>query len=205
MVFEHIKTYLEDLDPALISDDRRSKLNGFSSYIQEQLLSKGVVRLNFICTHNSRRSHFSHIWAHTAAVYFGLKGVECYSGGTEATAVYPQVLKTLEQIGFKVIALSAGDNPVYGIRCGGGSLPVTSFSKKFDHPYNPDSEFAAIMTCAEADEGCPFIPGAQFRFPFTFDDPKISDNTAAQDRVYGERCFDIANEIFYVFSKIDLK
>lgn len=58
------------------------------------------------------------------------------------------------------------------------------------------------MTCSQADGGCPFIAGAEKRIPITFEDPKISDNTAQESQVYAERSLQIASEMFYVFSKI---
>jgi len=69
-------------------------------------------------------------------------------------------------------------------------------------PFNPKSEFCAIMTCSQADEGCPFVPGAEKRIPITYDDPKEFDNTPQQSEKYKERSIQIASEMFYVFSKI---
>ena len=63
-------------------------------------------------------------------------------------------------------------------------------------------EFAAIMTCSQADGGCPFIAGAEKRIPITFEDPKAFDNTPQQKEKYEERSFQIATEMFYVFSQI---
>jgi arsenate reductase len=41
----------------------------------------------YLYTH-SRRSHLSQVWAQTAAAHFNVK-MFCYSGGTEATALFP--------------------------------------------------------------------------------------------------------------------
>ncbi len=60
------------------------------------------------------------------------------------------------------------------------------------------------MTCSQADEGCPFIAGAEVRIPITFEDPKKSDNTPEQTQVYAERSLQIAAEMLYVFSSIKI-
>lgn len=62
--------------------------------------------------------------------------------------------------------------------------------------------FAAIMTCSQADGGSPFIAGADQRIPITFEDPKASDGTSEQTKVYHERSLQIGTEMFYVFSQI---
>ena len=156
----------------------------------------------FICTHNSRRSHLSQVWAQAAAHFYNIKNVHCYSGGTEATALFPMAAKTLENAGFEIQTLSEGKNPVYAIKFAENSHPVIGFSKTFDDAFNPQSEFAAIMTCSQADAGCPFIPGAEKRIPVKYDDPKAFDNTPQQAEKYEERSNQIAMECLYVFSKV---
>jgi arsenate reductase len=130
--------------------------------------------------------------------------VFCYSGGTEATALFPLVVKTLEHSGFKIKTIAAGNNPVYAIKYGRNKHPIIAFSKTYDDDFNPQSEFAAIMTCSQADGGCPFIAGAENRIPITFEDPKAFDNTPQQAEKYQESSLQIATEMFYVFSQIKL-
>ncbi|MCW4468289.1 protein-tyrosine-phosphatase [Flavobacterium sp. MFBS3-15] len=184
------------------AEDRKAVLEPLISYIRQKANSNLPVNLNFICTHNSRRSHLSQVWAQAAAAYFGIANVACYSGGTEETALYPKVAETMAAQGFSVLSLSGGDNPVYAIKYDGNSVPVIGFSKKYDSPFNPDSAFAAIMTCSQADGGCPFIAGAEKRIAVTYEDPKVSDGTPQQEQVYAERSLQIAAEMFYVFSQI---
>ena len=149
-----------------------------------------------------RRSHLSQVWAQTAAAHYNIQNVNCYSGGTEATALFPKVAETLSNSGFQILTLSEGSNPVYGIKYDENAVPVIGFSKKYDDEFNPISGFAAIMTCSQADGGCPFIAGAEKRIPITFDDPKEFDNTPQQAEKYEERSLQIATEMFNVFSKI---
>ena len=136
------------------------------------------------------------------AFQFGIKNVYCYSGGTEATAMFPMVAKTLENQGFIIKTISEGSNPVYTIKYAENEHPIIGFSKTYDDDFNPESEFVAIMTCSQADGGCPFIAGAEKRIPITFEDPKAFDNTPQQAEKYEERSLQIATEMFYVFSQI---
>lgn len=185
-----------------IPEERREVLRPLIEFIQSKSANEDIIRINFICTHNSRRSHLSQVWAQAAAAYYQIENVYCYSGGTEATALFPMAAKALENSGFKVKALSEGKNPVYSIKYYDNAHPVIGFSKKLDDDFNPKSEFAAIMTCDSANEACPFVPGAEKRIPITFEDPKAFDNTPQQEEKYNERSMQIATEMAYVFSKI---
>ena len=194
--------FVSQLETDAIPQERKQLLDLLSGYIQEKVDKKESVRLNFICTHNSRRSHLSQVWAQTLAHHFGVRNLSCYSGGTEATALFPMVATTLANTGFEVQMLSEGKNPVYTIKFAENEHPVICFSKTMDDAFNPTSDFAAIMTCSQADEGCPFVPGAEKRIPITYDDPKAFDNTPQQAEKYSERSKQIATEMCYIFSKI---
>jgi arsenate reductase (thioredoxin) len=202
MLFETIETEINTLDVVSITQERKELLEPLVDYIQSKINSKKAIHLNFICTHNSRRSHLAQVWAQTMAYYFEIKNVSCFSGGTEATAVFPMVIHTLQNCGFKVKNLSEGKNPKYSIIYAENEKPIIGFSKTYDDDINPKSHFAAIMTCSQADENCPYIPGAEKRIPITYDDPKAFDNTPQQAEKYRERSIQIATEMKYVFSNI---
>jgi len=202
MLFTEIKNTIDSFDFDQIPEERKTILQPLVDYIQNKVDNKQPIRLNLICTHNSRRSHLSQVWAQTAAANYNIQNVSCYSGGTEATALFPMAAETLQYSGFKVKAISEGKNPVYSIKFAPNELPVIGFSKTYDDDFNPESEFVAIMTCSQADGGCPFIAGAEKRIPITFEDPKISDGTPKQKEVYLERSLQIGSEMFYVFSQI---
>lgn len=201
-ILPKINNFIATLNDSSITAERKNLLAPLVTYIQEKVEAHEEIRLNFICTHNSRRSHLSQIWAQTMANYFEIKNVFSYSGGTENTAVYPMVISTLKKMGFEIEALSEGNNPVYSVKFAENQHPIIAFSKKLDADFNPKSEFAAIMTCSQADGGCPFIAGAEKRFPITYDDPKAFDNTPLQEEKYLERSIQIATEMWYVFSQI---
>lgn len=201
-MFEKIKETIDSLPIDSISEERKQVLDPLVSYIQRKISDGRSIALNFICTHNSRRSHLSQIWAQTLAHYVGLKNVSCYSGGTQATALFPMVAKTLKTNGFQVAMLSDSDNPVYGIKYAPNNHPIIGFSKTFDHSFNPKTDFGAIMTCSSADEGCPFVGGSDGRFPITFEDPKAFDATPQQEEKYMERSLQIATELLYVMQGV---
>ena len=202
ILFPEIENVINTLNFESISDDRKIILQPLVDFIQRKANNGQEILLNLICTHNSRRSHLSQVWAQTAAAQYGVKNVFCYSGGTEATAMFPVAAKTLAKQGFQIKTIAEGSNPVYAIKYAENEHPVIGFSKTFDDDFNPQSEFAAILTCSSADKGCPFIAGAEKRIPVTFEDPKAFDNTPQQAEKYEERSLQIATEMFYVFSQI---
>ena len=202
-LFSEIGKLIKTLNPLTISGDRKAVLQPLTDFIQSKVSNSQEIRINFICTHNSRRSHLSQVWAQTMANYFNINNVFCYSGGTEATALFPMAAETLRNSGFEVKTISEGNNPIYSIKYAQNAHPVIGFSKKLDDDFNPKSEFAAIMTCNSADEACPLVIGAEKRIPITFEDPKAFDNTPQQAEKYMERSLQIATELFYVFSQIN--
>ena len=203
MLFNKIESTINSLNNESISEARKKTLQALIDFIQIKVDNHQEIRINFICTHNSRRSHLSQVWAQTMAFYFNIKNVFCYSGGTESTTLFPMVAKTLENSGFEVKTISENINPIYSIKYAENEHPIIGFSKKLDDAFNPKSEFAAIMTCSQADDGCPFIAGAEKRIPITYEDPKAFDNTLQQAEKYNERSLQIATELFYVFSQIN--
>ncbi len=186
----------------LIPDDRKVILRNIASYVLKKHEEAGEVHLVFICTHNSRRSHFGQVWAAVAADYFDLKNIHTYSGGTEATAFHPNAIESLRRAGLEVLKTSQESNPVYEVWYNKERSPLMCFSKVYNDPSNPQHHFAAIMTCSDAEENCPFIPGVELRIGTTYEDPKIADGSPQQDQIYDERCRQIAREMSFVFSLV---
>lgn len=186
---------------AEIPRERKTTLAQIAAYIQSKKDAQLPVNLIYICTHNSRRSHFGQIWAAVAASYYGIPAVRTFSGGTEATAFHPNAIQALRETGFEVSAGGAVSNPRYDVRFG-EQESCTCFSKVYDDLVNPSDLFAAIMTCSDAEENCPFIPGAEMRIATPYDDPKAFDATQQQAEKYRERSDQIALETLYVFSLI---
>lgn len=202
-LFPALVATIESLNTAELSAERKAVLQPLIDYIRAQQQANTAVRINFICTHNSRRSVLSQVWAKIMGVYHGIE-LSTYSGGTEATAVFPMIIKTLQATAYQIQSLSEGDNPVYSIKYGANEDSLIAFSKTYDNAFNPQSDFAAVMTCSQADGDCPFIAGAAKRIPITYEDPKAFDGTAQQAEKYEERSLQIATEMLYVFAQSKL-
>ncbi|MEC4114656.1 low molecular weight phosphatase family protein [Myroides pelagicus] len=196
-------TIVQDIFSVSVTEERQRTLQPLIDYIQRGIDKEVFVGLNFICTHNSRRSVFAQIWAQVAADYYGLSKVCCFSGGTAVTATYRSVVKTLKKQGMQIQYLTEGENPMIGLKYKDSQHPLMLFSKLYDDAYNPISHFAAVMTCSQADEGCPFIGGADLRISMPFEDPKQYDNTPQEAEAYRLKSLEIASELFYVMAKIN--
>ena len=171
---------------------RAAALGELATYLKNK-----KPRLNFICTHNSRRSHFAQILSELLAAHFGLDAVETYSGGTEATAFHPNAVRALEELGIRIAKMSAGVNPHYRVFTGNRESEV--FSKVYSAAPNPARDFMAVMVCSSADAGCPLVTGADKRIALPFEDPKKSDGTADEARVYRERALEIGEQLAWAF------
>jgi arsenate reductase len=204
-MFSRIKKYCDDLAGEFdtISNERKSLLGKIASFIISKKNAGKPINLIYICTHNSRRSHFGQIWAQVAAHYYNIKNVNVFSGGTESTAFNINAINAIERIGFDIKKMNNDVNSIYHISYDENQKPIICFSKVYNNPENPKSEFAAIMTCSDAEENCPFILGVELRVGTTYDDPKAFDNTPLQDVKYDERSKQIAIETLYVFSLVN--
>jgi protein-tyrosine-phosphatase len=185
-----------------IPDKRKSDLEEIAAFVTQKSQLGEKSKLIYICTHNSRRSHFGQIWAATAAAYYGIDNVESYSGGTESTAFNERSVAAVKRAGFEVLKTTEGNNPVYHVKLGEKFSDVMAFSKKYDDAVNPQNDFCAIMTCNSADQACPVVLGASLRVATQYEDPKAFDGTTDEAKMYDERCRQIATETLYLFSKV---
>ena len=183
---------------AAIGEFRRARLREIAAWIDARAEAGAEAPLTFICTHNSRRSHISQLWAQAFAWKHGLDHVRTASGGTEVTAFHPNAVDALRTCGFDIDGDAAETNPRYSVRYAFAADPIFAFSKTFGDPENPATEFAAVMTCNDADEACPFVPGAAARFSLPYEDPKKADGTPEEALVYHTRCVQIAAEMLYL-------
>jgi arsenate reductase len=202
---EQLKAKIQSFEDKFdgIPADRKAVLNQLADFIERRLKRNEKIELVFICTHNSRRSHISQIWAQAAAAYYGIPNVFSYSGGTEATAFNPRAVKAMQEAGFSITIRKAGDNPEFAVRFADGASPVIAFSKKYDDPFNPNKNFAAIMTCSHADENCPLVVGAAARIALPYNDPKDFDGTPQEAAMYSERVHEIGREILFAFAQVN--
>src|SRR5574343_330584 len=202
-MFTSIQQFCDEIihDFDSIPNERKILLTKISSYIQDRKDENQEINLVYVCTHNSRRSHFGQVWSAVAASYYHIQHVNSFSGGTEATAFNTNAINALKEVGFEIDKLSENDNPHYAVKFGPTEKTIC-FSKTVDDHTNPTSHFAAIMTCSDADENCPFIPGVDLRIGTTYEDPKAYDGTDLQEIKYQERSKQIAKECLFVFSLI---
>lgn len=204
IIFKDLEDYIQlctkEFD--LIPIERKAELEELALYVRKRQSGKEKSDLTFICTHNSRRSHLSQIWAQTASAWYGVANVECWSGGTEATAFNPRAVKAIEDAGFIVEKKGREENPHYLVTYSEDFEPCICFSKTYDDPFNPLDNYCAIMTCSSADEACPIVHGAEERIAIRYDDPKGFDGTEQEEEKYAERCRQIAREMLYAFSRV---
>ncbi|MFY0599168.1 MAG: protein-tyrosine-phosphatase [Cyclobacteriaceae bacterium] len=201
-----LEKYIQTLPEGIssISPERIDLLNEIADYILAKKKSNQTVKMVFICTHNSRRSHLSQIWAATLAHQFSISNIDTFSGGTEVTALNIRAVNALHRAGFNVIS-SGGDNPKYQVGFDQDAKPMLCYSKTYDAPENPKSDFAALMTCDHADENCPLVSGSDARFSLYYSDPKEADDTPWEAERYEERLKQIGTEIYYLMQTVKTK
>ncbi|MPT30278.1 MAG: protein-tyrosine-phosphatase [Chryseobacterium sp.] len=199
-MFQKIKERCEILSKNFkeINPDRKALLEKLASHIQVKINGNIGINLIYVCTHNSRRSHLGQVWSKVAADFYGFN-INTFSAGTEATAFNQNAIQALISAGFEVKRPDETDNPKYEVLFGNGKVNLC-FSKTIDDESLPKENFAAVMTCGDADENCPFIPGCDLRIGTTYFDPKSYDNSVLQKEKYTERSNQIAMECLYVFS-----
>ncbi|MDP2088653.1 MAG: hypothetical protein Q8J84_04560 [Flavobacteriaceae bacterium] len=182
--------------------ERKLLLTAIAAFIVAELKSDKTVNLNFVCTHNSRRSQLAQVWAHFAIDYFQLKNIFSFSGGTEATAFFSNTVKTLQEVGFEFhLKDFSHQNPVYEISTKKMKNNIIGFSKLYNHQIN-QKPFIAITTCSDAEENCPFIPDTIRRFQLPFNDPKTADNTPNSLETYKKTSRLIAGEIGFILENV---
>lgn len=202
---------LETLKPAIaqatasfdkIPADRQRELKKIALFVQSKIAAGESAQVTFICTHNSRRSHFAQIWAQTAAAYYGVTAFKAFSGGIEVTACNERTIAALKRAGFSITSEPAEKNPVYLVKYSDRADPIRSYSKLYQAAENPQSNFLAAMTCDHADGNCPVVQGAVMRVPVHYVDPKVADGKPEEAATYDERSRQIASEMFYLMSLV---
>jgi arsenate reductase len=108
-------------------------------------------RVLFLCTHNSARSQMAEgLLRHLAGGRF-----EAFSAGTEATHVRPLAVRAMGEIGVDISGQVSKTLDRY-------------LHEPFDH---------VITVCDDANEACPFFPGAKSRLHWSFEDPSKAEGS----------------------------
>ncbi len=114
------------------------------------------ARVLFLCTHNSARSQMAEsLLRHLAGDRF-----EAASVGTEATLVRPEAISVMAELGIDVSGQESKTLDRY-------------LGEPFDY---------VVTVCDEANEACPFFPGAQERLHWSLPDPS-SAGGAEEERL----------------------
>jgi arsenate reductase len=103
------------------------------------------ARVLFLCTHNSARSQM----AEGMLRHLGGERFEVHSAGTEATHVRPLAIRAMDEIG----------------------IDISGQESKTLERYLEESFDYVITVCDDANEACPFFPGAANRLHWFFEDP----------------------------------
>jgi arsenate reductase len=108
-------------------------------------------RVLFLCTHNSARSQMAEgLLRHLAGERF-----EAMSAGTEATHVRPLAMRAMEEIGVDISEQESKTLERY-------------LHEPFDY---------VIMVCVDANEACPYFPGALSRLHWSLEDPSKAEGS----------------------------
>jgi arsenate reductase (thioredoxin) len=108
-------------------------------------------RVLFLCTHNSARSQMAEgLLRDRAGDRF-----EVMSAGTEATHVRPLAIRAMDEIG----------------------IDVSSQESKTLQRYLREPFDYVITVCDDANETCPFFPGAGSRLHWSFEDPSRAEDS----------------------------
>jgi len=182
-----------------ISSERKAVLKKIALCINEMKASGSEVNLLYVCTHNSRRSHFGQVAAALAAAFYGITDMHSFSAGTEVTAMNHNAVNALTVLGCEVLKEGDSNNPNYRVSFG-VETDIVCFSKMYNDTTIPKHNLIAIMTCTNAEQNCPFIPAARYRISTPYADPKQSDGSGQEAQTYYERLTQILTETLYIFS-----
>jgi len=190
---DYLATTFDQIDPT-----HREAGEKLARWIAANYRPGEPLHITVVCTGNSRRSILGSSMGNLAASYYGMPEIRFHSGGTAPTAFNPRTVASLKAIGFEVEPTGKEaergepktENPVYRVSWG-ESFETLEFSKHYGDKTNPQTDFAALMVCSEADEGCPFVKGASLRLSMPYLDPKIYDGGAYEAAKYAERRDDI--------------
>ena len=112
-------------------------------------MSTDVQRVIFVCTHNSARSQM----AEGMLRAWGGDRFLAFSAGTEATAVRPEAIQVMNEIG----------------------IDISGQASKTLEPFLGEAFSWLITVCDQAKEACPTIPGVVQQAHWSIDDPSAAE------------------------------
>lgn len=187
-----------------VKPDHKEASEKLGEWIAGHYKAGQPLHVTIICTGNSRRSMLGSVMGNASAAFQGMPEVRFHSGGTTPSAFNKRTIASLKRVGVVIEPTgengskgpAGGDNPKYLVRWGNSDqtshLQMVEFSKHYRDQVNPQTGFAAVLVCTEADGACPTVAGASARIPAPFEDPKKFDDTSDEASRYDERRDDIA-------------
>lgn len=203
-LFTPLKEQLSKWSDETPTTARQEALEPLARWIGARTAQGKRANIIFVCTHNSRRSHISQIWAQAAAHHMGLSHVVTWSGGTEATAFNPRAVRAMRDAGVRLEDTGrrvSGENVVYRATYGAELDEQDLFSKVYTDLANPQEGFAAVMVCDSADAACPLVIGADLRVRLPFIDPKRADDTPEEALIYAESAQEIGLAVAWLMRR----
>tara|TARA_B100001057_G_scaffold501276_1_gene623055 strand:+ start:6371 stop:6985 length:615 start_codon:yes stop_codon:yes gene_type:complete len=197
MIYNVLIKFITNLKTETITSEQKFRLELIARAIKNNYLNP-TIKINFICTHNSRRSQFCQIWNQVISKYYGFDKIQSYSGGTEITTVHENVTKVLSEIGFYVNPTSKLINPIHSINFGPKSI-IKLYSKLVNDKSNPIDNFIGVINCSDADQNCENIIGTSKKYSLPFDDPGKYDGLSIQIEKYKYINLEIASSLKYLY------
>ncbi len=116
-------------------------------------MNEKATRILFLCTHNSARSQMAEGLLRAS----GGPDVEVFSAGTVETAVRPEAVTVMAELGIDISAQKS-----------------KTLDRYLGEPFDE-----VITVCDDANEACPVFPGARHRRHWSIDDPsRVSGSEA---------------------------
>ena len=195
--------WVHSLSTETITSGRRDQLDAIATTLNQHLQERNCATLQFVCTHNARRSQFGQSISALLATIHNLD-IRNHSAGSEMTEAHPAVIESLQAVGLTVASDGETTNPHYTVSYDDKVL-AELWSKTLDSQNGtPEAPFIAIMTC-DAAANCPIHAAVQpeKRFALTFTDPKRADGTPDYLPVYNEIRDLIATELKYLYQQLN--
>ena len=130
-------------------------------------------RVIFVCTHNSARSQMAEGMLRT----WGGDRFQAFSAGTEATAVRPEAIAVMDEIG----------------------IDISGHLSKTLEPFLGEAFSWLITVCDQAKESCPTIPGVAQQAHWSIDDPSAVEGDEEARLAAFRETRDILRDRIHIF------
>ena len=201
MINRNITDFISNLSLNTITADKINAIEVLVNTLKKNIDLNIKSKLNFICTHNSRRSQLCQVWSDTMSSYYGYTNILSFSGGTEITEVNKNIIDTLKNTGFSIKKNKDSTNPIYFVN-NGLKKNIKLFSKSYTDNFNSSEKFIAVINCSSADKSCKYVEGASERISLPFNDPGKYDRNRLKCEKYRMSNIEIASSMKYLYLNI---